>query len=63
MLDQGLDMFGVDRDRALPDLDEGHRLDAPLSVPAEPAPAAGWTIAHQIAHLAAADANVVIALR
>ncbi|MFM9448638.1 maleylpyruvate isomerase N-terminal domain-containing protein [Streptomyces acidiscabies] len=28
-----------------------------------PTPAPGWTIAHQIAHLAAADANVLIALR
>jgi uncharacterized protein (TIGR03084 family) len=28
-----------------------------------PTPAAGWTIAHQIAHLAAADANVLVAIR
>ncbi|WP_254205311.1 TIGR03084 family metal-binding protein [Nocardia alni] len=67
MLDYGLDMSDVERDLALPDLvAEGDELDALVSAHAdwsEPTPAVGWTIAHQIAHLAAADANVLIAIR
>ena len=67
MLDYGLDMSAVERDVALPDLvAEGEELDALVSAQADwskPTPAAGWTIAHQIAHLAAADANVLIAIR
>ncbi|MCR6488893.1 TIGR03084 family metal-binding protein [Amycolatopsis sp. OK19-0408] len=67
MIDYGLDLSAVERDLALPDLvAEGDELDA--LVAAEPdwtrlTPAAGWTIAHQIAHLAAADANVLVAVR
>ncbi|GAA4523222.1 TIGR03084 family metal-binding protein [Amycolatopsis samaneae] len=67
MLDYGLDMSTVERDVALPDLvAEGDELDALVSAEADwsrPTPAAGWTIAHQIAHLAAADANVLVAVR
>ena len=67
MLDYGLDLSDVERDRALPDLvAEGDELDALVSAQADwstPTPAAGWTIAHQIAHLAAADKNVLIAIR
>ncbi|MGC0420158.1 TIGR03084 family metal-binding protein [Embleya sp. AB8] len=67
MLNYDLDMSGLERDVALPDLvAEGDELDALVSAHAdwtEPTPAAGWTIAHQIAHLAAADANVLIAIR
>ncbi|WP_433654620.1 TIGR03084 family metal-binding protein [Nocardia sp. CA-128927] len=66
MLDYGLDMSDVVRDIALPDLvAEGYELDALVS--AQPdwstdTPAVGWTIAHQIAHLASTDANLLIAL-
>ncbi|WP_328608915.1 TIGR03084 family metal-binding protein [Amycolatopsis sp. NBC_00345] len=67
MLDYGFDLSGVERDLALPDLvAEGAELDALVAAQADwsvPTPAAGWTIAHQIAHLAAADANVLIAIR
>ena len=67
MVDYGLDLSGVPRDLALPGLvAEGEELDALVSAEPDwtrPTPAAGWTIAHQIAHLAAADANVLIALR
>jgi uncharacterized protein (TIGR03084 family) len=67
MLNYGLDLSGVKHDLALPDLvAEGDELDALVSAEADwskPTPAAGWTIAHQIAHLASADANVLIALR
>jgi uncharacterized protein (TIGR03084 family) len=67
MLDYGLDLSSVERDLALPDLvAEGAELDALVTAQADwsvPTPAAGWTIAHQIAHLAAADANVLIAIR
>lgn len=67
MLDYGLDMSCVDRDVALPDLvAEGDDLDALVSAHADwtrPTPAAGWTIAHQIAHLASVDANVLLAVR
>ncbi|GAA5049673.1 uncharacterized protein (TIGR03084 family) [Thermocatellispora tengchongensis] len=67
MLNYGLDMSGVELDRALPDLvAEGDELDALVSAETDwskPTPAVGWTIAHQIAHLAAADANVLIAIR
>ncbi|MFK0151096.1 maleylpyruvate isomerase family mycothiol-dependent enzyme [Streptomyces sp. NPDC090499] len=67
MLDYGLDTSGLDRDLALPGLvAEGDALDALVSAQEDwslPTPAAGWTIAHQIAHLAAADANVLVALR
>ncbi|MYS87556.1 TIGR03084 family metal-binding protein [Embleya scabrispora] len=67
MLNYGLDMSGSERDVALPDLvAEGDELDALVSAQADwtrPTPAAGWTIAHQIAHLASADANVLIATR
>jgi uncharacterized protein (TIGR03084 family) len=67
LLDYGFDMSGVERDVALPDLvAEGDELDALVSAEADwskPTPAVGWTIAHQIAHLAQADANVLIAIR
>ena len=67
MIDYGLDLSAVKRDLALPDLvAEGDELDALVSAEADwtrQTPAAGWTIAHQIAHLAAADANVLVALR
>ncbi|MGW7541007.1 maleylpyruvate isomerase family mycothiol-dependent enzyme [Streptomyces sp. NPDC054770] len=67
MLDYGLDLSGLERDLALPDLvAEGDELDALVSAQTDwslPTPAAGWTIAHQIAHLAAADANVLVAIR
>jgi uncharacterized protein (TIGR03084 family) len=67
MLDYGLDVSRMDRDLALPDLvAEGDELDALVSAQTDwslPTPAAGWTIAHQIAHLAAADANVLVAVR
>ncbi|MEU0881420.1 maleylpyruvate isomerase family mycothiol-dependent enzyme [Lentzea sp. NPDC005914] len=44
---------------------EGDELDALVAEHdwTTATPAAGWTIAHQIAHLAAADANVVAAIR
>ena len=67
MLDYGLDISDVDRDVALPDLvAEGDELDALVSAHTDwskPTPAVGWTIAHQIAHLASADANVLLAVR
>ncbi|WP_370966903.1 maleylpyruvate isomerase family mycothiol-dependent enzyme [Amycolatopsis sp. cg9] len=67
MIDYGLDLSAVPRDHALPDLvAEGDELDALVSAAPDwsrPTPAAGWTIAHQIAHLAAADANVLTAIR
>ncbi|WP_369640618.1 maleylpyruvate isomerase N-terminal domain-containing protein, partial [Nocardia sp. JMUB6875] len=67
MLDYGLDMSDMDRDLALSDLvAEGDELDALVSAESDwtkPTPAPGWTIAHQIAHLAIADANVVTAIR
>ncbi|WP_040810403.1 TIGR03084 family metal-binding protein [Nocardia concava] len=67
MLDYGLDMSEVDRDLAIPDLiAEGEDLDALVSAEPDwtkPTPAVGWTIAHQIAHLAIAEANVLTAIR
>ncbi|MVU80568.1 TIGR03084 family protein [Nocardia sp. ET3-3] len=67
MRDYGLDISGMRRDLALPDLvAEGEALDALVSAEpdwSKPTPAEGWTIAHQIAHLAAADANVLLAIR
>lgn len=67
MLDYGLDLSEVAREAALPDLlAEGDDLDAVVSAEADwsrPTPAEGWAIGHQIAHLAAADANVLLALR
>lgn len=67
MLDYGLDLSGIDRDLALPDLvAAGEELDALVSAQpdwSKPTPAVGWTIAHQIAHLATTDANVLIAIR
>ena len=67
MIDYGLDLSSVEHDRALPDLvAEGAELDALVAGEPDwtrPTPAAGWTIAHQIAHLAAADANVLVAVR
>ncbi|EOD57682.1 maleylpyruvate isomerase family mycothiol-dependent enzyme [Amycolatopsis vancoresmycina] len=67
MIDYGLDLSEVDHRRALPGLvAEGDELDALVAAEADwtrPTPAAGWTIAHQIAHLAAADANVLVAVR
>ncbi|WP_328808870.1 TIGR03084 family metal-binding protein [Nonomuraea montanisoli] len=66
-MNYGLDLSGIELDLALPDLvAEGDELDALVSAEADwskPTPAVGWTIAHQIAHLAAADANVLIAVR
>ncbi|WP_309235997.1 maleylpyruvate isomerase family mycothiol-dependent enzyme [Amycolatopsis sp. SID8362] len=51
----------------LPDLvaegDELDALDAAEPDWSRPTPAAGWTVAHQIAHRAAADANVLTAIR
>ncbi|MGW4841823.1 TIGR03084 family metal-binding protein [Nocardia brasiliensis] len=67
MLDYGFDLSEVKRELALTDLiAEGDALDDLVSAAADwstPTPAAGWTIAHQIAHLAAADANVLTAIR
>ncbi|MFJ9787179.1 maleylpyruvate isomerase family mycothiol-dependent enzyme [Amycolatopsis sp. NPDC101161] len=67
MIDYGLDLSAVERALALPDLvAEGDELDALVAAEPDwsrPTPAAGWTIAHQIAHLAAADANVLVAVR
>ncbi|MFI6022202.1 TIGR03084 family metal-binding protein [Streptomyces sp. NPDC051287] len=67
MLNYGLDMSALDGGFALPGLvAEGDELDALVSAHPDwtrPTPAAGWTIAHQIAHLASADENVVIAVR
>ncbi|MDC0773528.1 TIGR03084 family metal-binding protein [Streptomyces sp. HD] len=67
MLDYGLDLSAVEHDLALPDLvAEGDELDALVSAQIDwtkSTPAAGWTIAHQIAHLASADANVLVAVR
>lgn len=67
MLDYGLDLSDVDHDLVLPDLvTEGEVLDALVTAHGDwsvDTPAAGWTIAHQIAHLAAADANALIAIR
>ncbi|WP_435159238.1 TIGR03084 family metal-binding protein [Amycolatopsis sacchari] len=67
MVDYGLDLSGVPRELALSGLvAEGDELDAVVSAEpdwSKPTPAVGWTIAHQIAHLAAADANVLIAIR
>lgn len=66
MLDYGLDLSPVARELALPGLvAEGDELDALVSAHADwstPTPAVGWTIAHQIAHLAAADENVLTAI-
>lgn len=67
MLNYTLDTSDLERDVAVLDLvAEGDELDALVSAHTdwtEPTPAAGWTIAHQIAHLASADANVLIAIR
>ncbi|GAA1952429.1 TIGR03084 family metal-binding protein [Amycolatopsis minnesotensis] len=67
MLDYGLDLSAVEHELALPDLEaEGAELDALVSARTDwstDTPAAGWTIAHQIAHLASADANALIAIR
>ncbi|WP_410631763.1 TIGR03084 family metal-binding protein [Amycolatopsis sp. cmx-4-83] len=67
MIDYGLDLSAVPRERALQDLvAEGDELDALVSTEPDwsrPTPAGGWTIAHQLAHLAAADANVLTAIR
>ncbi|MEV6235310.1 TIGR03084 family metal-binding protein [Lentzea sp. NPDC051838] len=59
-------MSEVDSAVVLADLvAEGEELDALVSGQdwGAPTPAVGWTIGHQIAHLAAADANVVTAVR
>ncbi|MFK0177045.1 TIGR03084 family metal-binding protein [Streptomyces xanthochromogenes] len=67
MLNYNIDVSDVDYDPMLSDLAaEGDLLDALVSAEGDwtrPTPAAGWTIAHQIAHLAAADANVLVAVR
>ncbi|MFE0681050.1 TIGR03084 family metal-binding protein [Streptomyces sp. NPDC058961] len=67
MLNYDIDVSDVDYGLALSDLAaEGDLLDALVSAEDDwtrPTPAVGWTIAHQIAHLAAADANVLIAVR
>ncbi|WP_406636309.1 maleylpyruvate isomerase family mycothiol-dependent enzyme [Amycolatopsis sp. WGS_07] len=67
MLDYGLDLSEVNREVALTDLlAEGDDLDAVAAAEPDwsrPTPAKGWTIGHQIAHLAAADANVLLAIR
>ncbi|MEU0936361.1 TIGR03084 family metal-binding protein [Embleya sp. NPDC005971] len=67
MLNYGLDTSGLERDVALADLvaegDELHALVSAQDDWSRPTPAVGWTIAHQIAHLASADANVLVALR
>lgn len=61
MLDYDFDMSGVELEVALPDLvSEGYELDALISAQADwsrDTPAVGWTIAHQIAHLASPDEN------
>ena len=67
MLNYGLDLSGLGNELALADLlAEGDELDALVSAQVDwamPTPAVGWTVAHQIAHLASADANVLIAIR
>ncbi|MFE5812881.1 TIGR03084 family metal-binding protein [Streptomyces sp. NPDC056479] len=67
MLNYDLDVSGLERDLVVPDLvAEGDDLDALISAQPDwtkPTPAVGWTIAHQIAHLASADANALIAVR
>ncbi|WP_328327197.1 TIGR03084 family metal-binding protein [Kribbella sp. NBC_00382] len=67
LLNYGLDVSWSEPDLVLPDLiAEGDDLDALVSAQPDwtkPTPAPGWTIAHQIAHLAAADANALIALQ
>ncbi|MFB9924011.1 maleylpyruvate isomerase family mycothiol-dependent enzyme [Amycolatopsis halotolerans] len=67
MLDYGLDLSEIALEVALPDLRaEGDDLDAVVSAEPDwsrPTPAPRWTIGHQIAHLAAADANVLLAIR
>lgn len=67
MLNYDIDVSDVDYDLVLSDLAaEGDQLDALVAAEDDwtrPTPAAGWTIAHQIAHLCAADANVLVAVR
>ncbi|CAJ61964.1 MULTISPECIES: TIGR03084 family metal-binding protein [Frankia] len=67
LLNYDLDVSEVDIDLVRSDLAaEGDQLDALVTAEDDwtrPTPAAGWTIAHQIAHLAAADADVVTAVR
>ncbi|MFE4856853.1 maleylpyruvate isomerase family mycothiol-dependent enzyme [Streptomyces sp. NPDC056670] len=67
VLNYDIDVSDVDYDFVLSDLAaEGDVLDALVAAEDDwtrPTPAAGWTIAHQIAHLAAADVNVLTALR
>jgi len=66
MLNYGLDMSEVDGDVVADLVAEGDELDALVAEHADwtrATPAAGWTIAHQVAHLAAADAGVVAAIR
>ncbi|MET9629711.1 maleylpyruvate isomerase family mycothiol-dependent enzyme [Lentzea sp. NPDC006480] len=67
MLNYGLDMSELDSWFIVDALvAEGEELDALVSARDDwtrATPATGWTIAHQIAHLAAADADVVTAIR
>ena len=67
MLNYNLDVSDVDFEEDWSGLAaEGDLLDALAAAEDDwtrPTPAAGWTIAHQIAHLAAADANVVLAIQ
>ncbi|MDT7788613.1 MAG: hypothetical protein QOF58_7032 [Pseudonocardiales bacterium] len=67
MLNYGLDMSELDSWFVVDALvAEGDELDVLVSAHDDwtrATPDVGWTIAHQIAHLAAADANVVTAIR
>ncbi|MEV7244419.1 maleylpyruvate isomerase N-terminal domain-containing protein [Streptomyces sp. NPDC093248] len=67
MLNYNLAVPDVDDAGVLPALvAEGDELDVLVRAVDDwsiPTPAAGWTVAHQIAHLAWADANVLSALR
>ncbi|NEA53364.1 hypothetical protein G3I60_04095 [Streptomyces sp. SID13666] len=67
MLNYNIDVSDVDYDLVLSDLTaEGDQLDALVAAGGDwtrPTPAVGRTIAHQIAHLRAADANVLVVLR
>ncbi|WP_405058797.1 maleylpyruvate isomerase family mycothiol-dependent enzyme [Kribbella sp. NBC_01505] len=67
MLNYGLELTGTERDEAVWDLvAEGAALDEVVAGEADwdqLTPAAGWTVAHQIAHLAAADRNTLLAVK
>jgi uncharacterized protein (TIGR03084 family) len=67
MLNYNFDVSAMDYERLLTDLAaEGDDLDELVAGHAAwttPTPAAGWTVAHELAHLAWSDGTVLIALR